>query len=73
MLLVEVKKGNIEKALKDLKGKVIRTKQNSALFERKEFVKPSVKKRTQKLKAIYIESKKNGLNTFSIGYFCLHG
>ena len=47
MLLVEVKKGNIEKALKDLKGKVIRTKQNSMLFERKEFVKPSVKKRTE--------------------------
>jgi ribosomal protein S21 len=29
MLYVEVKKGNIEKALKDLKGKVIRTKQNA--------------------------------------------
>ena len=25
MLIVEVKKGNIEKALKDLKGKVIKT------------------------------------------------
>ena len=59
MLLVEVKKGNIEKALKDLKGKVIRTKQNSMLFERKEFVKPSVKKRDQMLKAKYVQSKKS--------------
>ena len=40
MLYVEVKKGNIEKALKDLKGKVIRTKQNAKLFSRKEFTKP---------------------------------
>ena len=39
MLFVEVKKGNIEKALKDLKGKVIKTKQNSKLFDRKEFTK----------------------------------
>lgn len=58
MLLVEVKKGNIEKALKDLKGKVIRTKQNSKLFERKEFVKPSVKKRAQVSKASYIQKLK---------------
>ena len=39
MLIVEVKKGNIEKALKDLKGKVIRTKQNAILFGKKEFTK----------------------------------
>ena len=39
MLIIEVKKGKIEKALKDLKGKVIRTKQNSILFGRKEFTK----------------------------------
>ena len=45
MLIVEVKKGNIEKALKDLKGKVIKTKQNSILFGKKEFVKNSVVKR----------------------------
>ena len=41
MLLVEVKKGNIEKAIKDLKGKLIRTKQNAILFDRKEFTKKS--------------------------------
>lgn len=62
MLIVEVKKGNIEKALKDLKGKVIKTKQNSVLFQRKEFVKPSVIKREENKKAAYIQkikSKKN--------------
>jgi ribosomal protein S21 len=35
MLIVEVKKGNIEKALKDLKGKVIKTKQNSVFVSKK--------------------------------------
>lgn len=58
MLLVEVKNGNIEKALKDLKGKVIRTKQNSILFGRKEFTKPSVEKRSQIQKAAYIQKLK---------------
>jgi small subunit ribosomal protein S21 len=58
MLFVEVKNGNIEKALKDLKGKVIRTKQNSLLFGRKEFTKPSVEKRSQIKKAAYIQRLK---------------
>ena len=59
MLLVEVKKGNIEKAIKDLKGKLIRTKQNALLFERKEFVKKSVVKREQKKRATYIQKLKS--------------
>lgn len=59
MLLVEVTKGNIEKALKDLKGKLIRTKQNAMLFNGKEFVKKSVLKRVQKKKAIYIQKLKS--------------
>ena len=59
MIIVEIKNGdNIEKALKSLKSKVIKTKQNQILFERKEFTKKSVLKRTQKLKAIYIQKKK---------------
>jgi small subunit ribosomal protein S21 len=62
MLYVEVKKGNIEKALKDLKGKVIRTKQNSKLFNRKEFTKPSVVKRAQLKKASYIQKLKSQEN-----------
>jgi len=62
MLIIEVKKGNIEKALKDLKGKVIKTKQNSVLFQRKEFVKPSVIKREENKKAVYIQKVKSKKN-----------
>jgi small subunit ribosomal protein S21 len=59
MLIVNVKEhGNIERALKALKSKVIKTRQVKQLQERKEFVKYSVKKRNTKLKAIY----KNKLN-----------
>jgi ribosomal protein S21 len=59
MLIVEVKNGNIEKSLKNLKGKIIRTKQNAILFDRKEFVKPSVKIREGKKKAVYIQKLKS--------------
>jgi len=59
MLIVNVKKGNIEKALKQLKSKVIRTKQLRHLRERKQFTKPSETRRLQKQKAQYLEQKKN--------------
>lgn len=62
MLIIEVKKGNIEKALKDLKGKVIRTKQNSILFSRKEFTKKSVERRSEIKKAAYIQKLKTEKN-----------
>ena len=56
MLIVEInKKQNLDKALKVLKGKVIKTKQNEKLRARLQFVKPSVKKRGQKLKAKYVQ------------------
>jgi small subunit ribosomal protein S21 len=59
MLIVEIKKGeNIEKVLKNLKSKVIKTKQNQFLTNRKDYKKPSVVKRTQILKAIYNEKNK---------------
>jgi len=58
MLIVEVDK-NIEKALKILKSKVIKTRQNQKLNSKKEFVKKSVAKRAQKLKAKYVEKFKN--------------
>ena len=57
MLIVKVKNGNINKALKVLKQKVRNTKQNQELRERKEYTKDSVKKRKQKLDAIYKEKK----------------
>jgi ribosomal protein S21 len=54
MLIVDVKSsGNIERALKELKSKVIKTRQVRELQERKEYVKGSVKKRKTKLKAIH--------------------
>ena len=62
MLIIEIKNNeNIEKALKTLKSKVIKTKQNQQLMNRKEFTKQSVEKRAQKLKAIYKQRKLNEL------------
>lgn len=58
MLIVSVKGGNIEWALKEYKKKVQSTKQIEELRERKNFTKPSVKKRLQKEETI----RKNKLN-----------
>jgi len=59
MLIVKVKegKGGIERALKELKSKVIKTRQMRQLQDRKEFEKPSVKKRNSKRKSVYIQKK----------------
>jgi ribosomal protein S21 len=59
MLIVQVKNGGIEKALKELKSKVIKTRQNSFLNERKEFTKKSVKNRDTLNRAIYRQKFKN--------------
>jgi small subunit ribosomal protein S21 len=53
---------SIESALRTYKQKVQKTKQIQKLRERQEFVKPSVKKRTERLKAIYVQQIKNGLS-----------
>ena len=59
MLIVKIdKKTNLEKALRKLKTKVIKTKQLIQLRERKHFTKPSEKKRLQIQKAKYIQSKR---------------
>ena len=57
MLVVKVD-SNIEKALKTLKSKVIRTKQNQRLVELKEFEKKSVRKREQMKQAVAVTKKK---------------
>lgn len=57
MLIVEVKL-NVEKALKTLKGKVIKTKQTKILNQRKHFIKKTDKKRLHKNKAIYAQKSK---------------
>lgn len=64
MLIVKVdKNSNIERALKEYKGKIIKTRQSSKLTERKEFVKKSVKKRNVPNKAKYVQKKyKNNPN-----------
>ncbi len=61
MLIVNVDK-SIEYALKIYKSKVQRTKQIQKLRKRQEFVKPSVKRREEILKAQYVQQLKNGLN-----------
>jgi ribosomal protein S21 len=58
MIIVEVKKGNIERALKEYKGKVIKTRQMSELNDRKEFEKGSVRRRREKQKGVYREKKR---------------
>ena len=58
-ILIKVKQGssqeesqrNLEKALKEYKNKVFKLKITQELRDRKEFLKPSVKKRLQKEKA----------------------
>lgn len=56
MLIVKLnKKTSIEKALKQLKSKVIRTKQMREIRERKQFTKPSQKRRLQMQKAKYVQ------------------
>jgi small subunit ribosomal protein S21 len=63
MIIVKINSGdNIERALKTLKSKVIRTKQNQKLNLRKEYTKKSVLKRAQILKAKYIQSEKDKLD-----------
>ena len=63
MIIINVNnEKNIESALRLYKNKVQKTKQIQKLRERQVFVKPSVTKRTEKLKAIYIQQKRNGLS-----------
>jgi small subunit ribosomal protein S21 len=60
MLKVEIKSGeSIDQALKRLKYKVIKSKQNQILYEKKEYSKPSVLKRNQLINAKYKEKMKN--------------
>jgi small subunit ribosomal protein S21 len=59
MLIIDVKDGNIERALKVYKNKVKSVKQIEQLRNRKEFLKPSITKRVQKQKAIRNTKLKN--------------
>ena len=58
MLIIPVKEGeNIERAIKRYKKKFDRTKVMRELRGRKEFIKPSVINRQQKIKAAYLQRK----------------
>lgn len=63
MIIVKLDKNiGIEKALKILKSKVIRTKQTAELVNRKEYTKKSVKKRNILKKAKYVQKIKDSEN-----------
>jgi small subunit ribosomal protein S21 len=63
MIIVDLsKEKSIETALRTYKHKVQKIKQIQELRGRQVFVKPSVKKRKEKLKAVYIQQKRNGLS-----------
>ncbi len=63
MIIVPVKEGeNIERALKKFKKKFERTKVLRELRSRQHFTKPSIKKREEKIKAIYREQMKSEEN-----------
>jgi len=54
MIIINLDKNiTLEKGLKTLKQKVIKSKQNEILRDKKEYTKKSVLVRTQKKKAIY--------------------
>jgi small subunit ribosomal protein S21 len=60
MLIIERKDGeSIDRVLKRYKRKHRRTKIRQELRRRKQFTKPSVKRRTEIIDAIYREQKKN--------------
>jgi small subunit ribosomal protein S21 len=63
MIIIKINQGNpLEKALKTLKSKVIKTKQNQILFDKRQYTKKSVLKRAQILKAKHIQTIKDRLN-----------
>jgi len=60
MIIIHVGKNeSIDKALKRYKYRVFMSKQIEVLRERQQFEKKSSKKRKSKLKAIYIQTKKD--------------
>lgn len=59
MIIIPIKEGeNIERALKRYKKKFERTGTLKELRNRKQYTKPSIAKRQEKLKAIYVEQLK---------------
>ena len=61
MLIIEVKKGNINRALKELRFKFRNTKRLQRLKDLKYFEKPSAKRRLKLEKAIKRDEKRREL------------
>ena len=63
MIIIDLtKERSIESALRTYKQKVQKTKQIQKLRERQQFVKPSVNRRKEFLKSVYVQKIKNGLS-----------
>lgn len=63
MIIIKVKNpSSIEQALKQYKFKIYKTKQTEQLRDRQEFTKNSVKRRSEKKRAQYIQKLKNQLS-----------
>ena len=58
MLIVKVKKKNIEAALKQYKFKVYKTKQLEKIRDGEQYTKDSEKNREKKKKAVYKDKKR---------------
>lgn len=59
MLIVPIKDGeNIDRALKRFKRKFDSTKVMKILRSKKQFTKPSVEKRSEKIKASYVQRRR---------------
>lgn len=64
MIIVPVKEGeSVDKALKKYKRKFEKTGVMKELRERKAFKKPSIRRREQIIKAVYIQKLQQGLIT----------
>jgi small subunit ribosomal protein S21 len=59
MLTIDVKDGNVERALKEFKRKVMKTRLVKELKERQSYTKKSVKRREEIIKAQYRETLKD--------------
>tara|TARA_B100002019_G_scaffold45661_2_gene38362 strand:- start:86 stop:274 length:189 start_codon:yes stop_codon:yes gene_type:complete len=57
MLIVKVQKNNIERAIKQMRRKVINTQLQKECRKRKHFTKPSIKRREEIQKASYVQKK----------------
>jgi small subunit ribosomal protein S21 len=63
MIIIDLsKERNLESALRTYKSKVQKTKQVQKLRAIQQFVKPSVVRREEMLKAKYVQQMKNGLS-----------